>query len=191
MKLSSFDVQCSVFNVQCSPSSVPFVAPTGAGTSGCSCLHQKKLTFSHHSAPLRLCVENSPLPVIRGYPHLTAANRAKKVFSRVPLSPISRLSRLSNFPASYKPKPYLSDRDTSPRSIKLPKTLSNFINPKKRNPLFPASTSRPLRPSREIARDARDPSHGTAQNTKNINVYGPWDDGTGPEGGRGVVAPKD
>jgi hypothetical protein len=37
-------------------------------------------------------------------------------------------------------------------------------------------------------RDATGTSHGTGQNSKNINVYRPWDDGTGPEGDRSVGA---
>ena len=48
----------------------------------CSGLHQK-ITFPRYSAPLRLCVENSPLTLIRTKPRLSAPIRTKKVFSAV------------------------------------------------------------------------------------------------------------
>jgi hypothetical protein len=37
--------------------------------------------------------------------------------------------------------------------------------------------------NRRFCRDGRDPSHGTGESAKNINVYALWDDGTAPEGG--------
>jgi hypothetical protein len=51
------------------------------------------------------------------------------------------IARPSNFSPTYKPKSRFFEHDVAPRSIKLPKTSSNFVDPKKTNPLFSSELS--------------------------------------------------
>jgi hypothetical protein len=127
---------------------------------------------------------NRPLSLTRGKPNLTEVNRTK-------IKIVLTQSHTFHLVATIHPQlsvVFKAIQRNSSQSKKFPRTprllpwSSSGLAFRSSSPASNGSQRHLTAPSRETAWDECGTSHGTGQNPKNINVYSPWDDGTGPEG---------